>query len=108
MTFKEIASMIDDTKLPNAYYQFPDGTSQACPFICFYYPNRDDTFADNVNYAQKVELIVELYTDTKDFTTEAGVESVLTSAGLTFSKDENYIDSERMWQIAYSTEVYID
>lgn len=108
MTYKEIASMIDDTKLPNAYYAFPDGTEQACPFICFYYPERTDTFADDSNYSPKTELIVELYTDTKDFATESAVESVLSGAGFSFSKDEAYIDSERMWQIAYSMEVYID
>lgn len=108
MTYAEINELIEGIKLPYAYYQFPEGTGQAPPFICFYYPNRDDVFADNVNYKKKEVLAIELYTTIKDFETETAVESALTGAGFSFSKNSSRIDSESMWQITYETEVYID
>jgi hypothetical protein len=107
MTYKEIADIIESIGLPNAYYEFPDDTQLEPPFICFYYPESDDLYADNKNYAKIRRLYVELYTDNKDFDNEAAVESALTSNGLSFRKSELYINNERMWQITYQTEVVI-
>ena len=50
MTFKEISTMIKNIGLPFAYYQFPEGTAEAPPFICFYYSNDDDFKADDSNH----------------------------------------------------------
>ena len=108
MTYAEIDKLIEDIKLPYAYYQFPEGTGQAPPFICFYYPNRDDVFADNANYKKKEVLVIELYTRYKDFKKETAVESALTGVGFSFSKNSSRIDSESMWQTTFETEVYID
>lgn len=107
MTHKEISDMIKAIGLPYAYYEFPDNTEQEPPFICFYYPDSDDLYADNVNYVGIRRLYVELYTDEKDFAQEAAVETALNSNGLSFRKSELYIDSERMYQITYSMEVVI-
>jgi hypothetical protein len=107
MTYKEISDMVATVGLPYAYYEFPDGTAQEPPFICFYYPESDDLFADNQNYCGIRRLYVELYTNEKDFTQEAAVEAVLTGNGLSYRKAELYISSERMWQITYQTEVVI-
>lgn len=107
MTHKEISDMIKSIGLPYAYYEFPDNTEQEPPFICFYYPDSDDLYADNVNYVGIRRLYVELYTDEKDFEQEAAVETALNSNGLSFRKSELYIDSERMYQITYSMEVVI-
>lgn len=108
MTYKEIATMVSSIGLPYAYRQFPDGTEQAPPFICFFMSNTDDQYADNVNY-QKIETLnVELYTKDKDFAKESAVETVLNQNGLTFYKEENYIESEKMYQIAYESEVIIN
>ena len=107
MTYKDIATMVASCNLPYAYYQSPDGTEQAPPFICFFYDRLDGFYADGTNYAPVVGLVVELYTDNKDFTTERTVESVLNSSGLAFDKSEVYIDTEKMYQITYTTEVVI-
>lgn len=107
MTHKEISDMIKAIGLPYAYYEFPDNTEQEPPFICFYYPDSDDLYADNVNYVGIRRLYIELYTDEKDFAQEAAVETALNSNGLSFRKSELYIDSERMYQITYSMEVVI-
>lgn len=108
MTYKEIAEMIAGIGLPYAYYEFPDGTEQAPPFICFFFPEDANVFADNSNYVDKKRLYVELYTDEKDFTLESTVEAALQGAGLTYYKTETHIGSERMWQILYEMEVIIN
>ena len=107
MTYQEIAQMIESIGLPYAFYQFPDDTEQAPPFICFLY-DYDYTYADDSNYADKVVLTVELYTDTKDIPLESAVEAVLGEHEMTWSKESVFIDSERMWQTSYSMEVFIN
>lgn len=111
MTRTEIAQMVAGIGLPNAYYQFSDddaGKPQGPPFICFFYPSRDDFRADNINYARITALNIELYTDEVDFDLEERVEAALTAAGLPFTQYQVYIDGERMYQTTYTTEVCLD
>ena len=108
MTYKEVATMVASIGLPYAYYQFPEGTSQTPPFICYFYTNTDDLYADDENYQRIPTLNIELYTSEKDFEKEAALEKILNDNGLTYYKEENYIDSESMWQIAYEMEVIIN
>ena len=108
MTYKQIASMVSSIGLPYAYYQFPEGTAQVPPFVVFFYVDTDDVFADDTNYQRIATLNIELYTSEKDFATESTVEQILTNNNLTYYKEENYIDSEQMWQIAYEMEVIIN
>ena len=107
MTYKEVASMIQSINIPYAYYQFPDGTAQPCPFICFYYDYDSDFLADDINYQRIRALIIELYTDVKDFALEETVENTLTSNKLVYSRTENYLDSEKMNMVTYTTEIMI-
>lgn len=107
MTTAEVATMIAGIGVPYAYYQFPEGTAQACPFVCFYYPESDDFMADDSNYVHIVPLTIELYTDNIDFTKRAAVESALDTAGLPYSWTETWIDSERMHMTTYNTEVIL-
>ena len=61
----------------------------------------------NTNYQKVEHLIVELYTKNKDFTLEASLEGVLSSYGLVYTRSEQYIGSERMWEVVYETDVII-
>lgn len=108
MTYQDIANIIDGIGIAYAYYQFPNGTAQEPPFICFFYPERNDFFADNRNYAKIVELDIELYTNEKDFASEERIEAALETAGLTYGKEETTIDSERLYEVIYTCEVYIN
>lgn len=108
MTYKEISQMIAGAGLPYAYYQFPEDTPQAPPFICFFFSQTDDVFADDTNYQKIVQLNIELYTNVKDFDLEASLEEILQNNNLTYYKEENYIDSEKLYQIAYEMEVMIN
>lgn len=107
MTYKEIATMISGWDIPFAYYQFPNGTEQTCPFICFYFENSNDFSADNTNYQKIRPLSIELYTDNKDFSLEETIETALNSAGLVFSREETWLDTERMYMVTFMTEIVI-
>jgi hypothetical protein len=107
MTYQEINKLIESIGLPYAYYQFEDNTSIAPPFVVFFY-DYSDVYADDSNYAEKVVLNIELYTDYKDIEKEKAVEKILRDAGLSWDKESARIPSERMWQTAYTTEVYIN
>ena len=108
MTYQDIANIIDGIGIAYAYYQFPNDTAQEPPFICFFYPERNDFFADDRNYVKVSEVDIELYTNEKDFDAEARVEAALESAGLTYGKEETYIDSERLYEVIYTCEVIIN
>ena len=108
MTYREINDMIASFGLPYAYYQFPEGTAQPTPFVCFYYSGNADFMADDRNYAQAVQLVIELYTDAKDFAAERTIENILNAQEIPYSKIESYIDSEKMIMQTYESEVFID
>ncbi len=108
MTRIDVADMIKSIGLPYAYYQFPEGTAQKLPFVVFFFSSSDDLYADQENYKKIETLNIELYTENKDFTLDAKVEKILNDYGLTYYKEENRIDSERMWQTAYETEILIE
>lgn len=115
-TYAEIAAIVSACATaiggPFAYYQFqedPDGANApGLPFIVYYYPGSDDMIADNANYAGIRQLIIELYTENKSFTTEEALEAVLESNQLPYQKAEAFINSERMYMITYSMEVLIN
>lgn len=106
MTIQQINNMIGEIGLPFAYYQFDEGTGQQPPFICWMIDANDDLYADNRNYQRIGVLIIELYTDTKDFALEAQVEAVLSE--FSYTKDSTHLDSERMHETIYTMEVLIN
>lgn len=107
MTTKEVATMIAEIGIPYAYYQFPEGTEQATPFACFYFANDNDFLADDSNYQNIEHLILEVYTDNKDFDLEQTVKSVLASYNMVWTRSEEWIDSERMQESIYEMDVII-
>lgn len=109
MTRKAIATMIAGVGLPYAYDHFEETEAPgAPPFICFLYPDSAGFHADNVNYAPVERLVIELYTDTIDFAKEEAVLAALNSAGLSCSYSREWIESERMYQTTFTTEVLIN
>lgn len=108
MTFIEIAAMIESTGLPNAYRQFKKNTAQPPPFICFYYDQSGDEYADNSNYQSIERLYIELYSADKDFESEAVIEAALANAGLTWFREETYIASEELYEVIYQADVLIN
>ena len=108
MTYQEIAEMIASINLPYAYDHFTEDTAKAPPFICFYYDGDDDFKADNTNYQKIRPLTIELYSDNKDFVSEALVEATLNANGLVYTRSETYISTEKMYMVTFQTEVIIN
>lgn len=108
MTTREVKALVESFGLPYAYHQFADGTGQEPPFVCFFYGDRDDFVADDSNYKKIVRLYIELYTDEKDFALESVIETALTGAGIVYTAEQDYIDTERMHVTVYTTEICLE
>lgn len=108
MTYTEVLAMLESTDLPVAYYQFTADTAEPPPFICYYYVGDNDLSADDTNYQKIRPLVIELYTEYKDFALESTVETTLNSYGLVYSRSETSIDSERMYMVVFNTTVVIE
>lgn len=108
MTLQEIAEMIAEIKLPFRYRQFEDGSGQQPPFICYLYTGNTPEPADNTNVVKIETLAIELYTDNKDFATEASVEAVLNKYEMVYDREEAWLDDERMQMTTYTMEVLIN
>lgn len=107
MTTQEVASMVASIGVPYAYYQFPEGTEQATPFVCFFYSGSEGFPADDTNYQRMERLVIELYTDNKDFDLEKTVGDTLNDHGLVWTRDEEWIESERMLEVVFQTTICI-
>ena len=106
MTFIELKDLIEGIGLPCAYYQFEKDTAKPPPFIVWFVSQDNDLLADDRNYQKIAHIIIELYTETKDFELEATVEAHLTEH-LSWSRAENFIEDEKLHQTVYETEVVI-
>lgn len=108
MTYEEIKAGLAAAGFPLVYYQWPINQAPALPYVVYYYPNRADDPADNVNYGLITALNVELYTKEKSFTDEAEMEEALTAMGLVWEKTETFLDSEQMYEVLYESEVCLN
>lgn len=101
MTLEAFNTLLETTGLQVAYRNF--NKRQELPFICYMVAGSNNFSADGVVY-RKVDIIhVELYTAIKSPEIEEKVEKALSS--FFWQKTENYIDSERCYQIVYELEV---
>lgn len=107
MTYKEVNTVISSIGIDYAYDHFTDDTGHELPFICFMYSNSSDLEADNINYQKIRALDIELYTENKDFELEETVESILNANGFVYTREETFIESERMYEVIYHTSVAI-
>lgn len=98
MNVKSLNTLLKTTGLPVAYRVFQ--TPQALPYIVFFTSDTDNEFADNSVYKQINHWNVELYTATKNPALERQLEAILPP----YNKYEAFIDSEKMFQIAYEFE----
>lgn len=108
MTYQDINDMTEElTGVPSAYYEFTDRDDIAPPFSVFYYTTDHDFVADDCNYQKISRFVWELYTDVKDFTTEASMESILASHGIVWTKYEEYDGDQRLHMTRYETDIVI-
>lgn len=106
MELSELFTVLDAV-LPGkvVYEAWPVGQAPPLPFICYMATSADNFGADNVVYHGATTIQIELYTEHKDRTTEASLESALTSAGLFWLRDEVYLSDEHCFQIIYEVSI---
>ena len=99
MNEKELFKLLKQMNLEVAYDHFT--RKVAPPFLL--YRNTDTTTysADNHTYWLNKEFIVDLITDIKDIEKEEQLESIFNDNYLPFTKEEDFIESEQIYQIRY-------
>lgn len=108
MTQTELAAALATLGMPVAYGAFvdiPEHPAPKPPFIVYQFGRSGDLMADNRNYVPISLFRIELYTEGKDPECEGQVEGLLASLELTFAKSEVWIDSERLFEVAYETQL---
>lgn len=108
MTEKEVYQMVKTIGFPAAYHHFEEGQSPDLPFLVYLYPGTNNFSADGTVYRGINQMDIELYTDKKDLSAERKVEAVLRKHGFFYEKNETYIESEKMYEVIYETEVLIN
>ena len=100
MTLSELYNLLLGTGLPVAYSHF--ATAKQPPFITYKRSSTDNTFADNKVYEKNDNVIVQLYTPSKDITKEQTLEALFDSNDITYQVvSDDYIDSENMNEVIY-------
>lgn len=105
MDLRQIKSVLESTGLPVVYDFWPEGAAPALPWICYREAGSNNLAADGIVFLQIRDIEIELYTRSKDPTSEAAVERALTDAGIYWEKSETYIETEHCFEVIYEIEV---
>ena len=105
MTYDDVITMLEEAGLPLAYDHFAEGEAPDPPFLVFLYPGSNNVFADNNVYFKVSQLNIELYTDAKDPELEERLEDILSSHEIPWEKSEVWIESEKLYEVLYQTEI---
>ena len=105
MSYEQICEMMQETGLPFAYHHFAEGEAPKPPFLLFLTEVENTFGADNIMYHSFKRLNIELYTDKKDPEMEPTIEDILLSHELPYEKSEVWIESEKMYEVLYQTQM---
>ena len=75
------------------------------PYMVYYVAENNYQYSDNKNYSLFLGVNLELYDKNKNIEAESKIENKFNELGLTFSKDEVYIESEKLYQVIYYVEL---
>lgn len=106
MTLQELNTALSAV-LPGkvVYNAWPVGEAPPLPYMCYYSTGSDNFGADNKVYNSNRSVRIELYMRSKDLTTEAAVETALNGVGLYWTRDESYIDDEKVFMTIYEVTI---
>lgn len=103
MSLSDIKNLLASTGLPVTYRAWPEKEAPPMPYLCYLAAYSNNFGADDRVYHKISHIQVELYTKQKDQEAEDRVEAALSS--LYWEKTEEYLDTERCYQILYEIEV---
>ena len=106
MKFKDVADMVNGTGLENVFDHYTE--NPAPPYVVYYFPSEPDFHADNSNYCGRAELHIELFSASRDLTSEGKIETALKGAGLSWYKSIDFLNDEMIYQTTYETEVLLN
>ena len=92
-------TLLETAGLRVAYHHFTSPPSP--PYIVYLFSYSSNFGADNKVYDAEKNFQVELYTKTKDPTSEALIEGLFDANEIYWDKTETYIDSEGLYQVLY-------
>ena len=92
-------TLLKTTGLPVAYHHFTSPPTP--PYIVYLFSYSSNFGADNKVYDAEKNFQVELYSKTKDPTSEALIEGLFDAHEIYWGKTETYIDSEGLYQVLY-------
>ena len=92
-------NLLKSTGLPMAYHHFTSPPTP--PYIVYLFSYSSNFGADNKVHSQADNYQVELYTKTKDPTSEALIEGLFDANEIYWDKTETYIESEGFYQVLY-------
>lgn len=105
MTLAELKTALESTGLPVAYRSWAVGHVPAMPYIVYLFAHSDNFAADNKVYSQSLSIDIELYSETKDLTSETLIEQTLDGVPVYWEKEETYIDSEDCYEVVYTVTI---
>ena len=108
MRIEDIKTIVSEDGLPTTYYQWHEQGVPPLPYKVWYLPNSRNVAADNKVYKRRDVLVVELYSEERDFDAEAAFEAVLDRYKIVWDKTCDYIDSEQMYQTTYEAELFVE
>lgn len=103
MTQSELYTHLKSLGLPIAYHHFTEETQT--PYIIYLFSYSSDFIADNMNFKDVSNFIVELYTEKKDLESEELIQNKLKELKIPYQKIEAWIESERLYQVGYTIQL---
>lgn len=97
----KLKRIAEELGIPTAYDHFAEGESPDPPFAVYMMPWSDNFSADGKVYVKIQGARIEVYTDRKDPALERRVEAVLDRNGIFYDKTENWIESEKLYEVMY-------
>lgn len=104
MTEEQMYTLLKQMEIPVAYDHFiqtEDTTAVEPPFILYRGDDTNNFKADNKVYYKQYSYIVDLVTTKKDIAKEIAIETLFANSDLPWDKAEDYIESEKIFQIRY-------
>lgn len=100
MTITQLAQKLLALGYPVAYSHFK--SIQVPPFICYLVVDGDTFSADNKPIHESSSLDIELYVNDKNLVAEGKIKAMLTENELSWSYDEQFIESEGVFKCTFS------
>ena len=104
MTKSEFYQALAASGIATCYFEWKD-TPPAMPWLCWLIIGTSPEAADNRSTAEISDVRLELYTKTRDFTSEAIVDGILAGLELVPVKSEEWLDDTSCWLVTY--EMYV-